>query len=196
MSEFDDAGQSGSRVSGCMFQVVTHAIALALGSVGGILGVQMAEYYQDPETMSRPEAELSRAELIAKLDASEKAYAELLAEKMKTHNANVWLVNTGWSGGGHGVGKRMSLKYTRAILDAIHDGSLAKAPTVVDPVFGLHVPTVCANVPAEMLIAKNTWADKAAYDAKAKHLAGLFVKNFGKYADRASEKIRAAAPKV
>ena len=81
MSEFDDAGQSGSRVSGCMFQVVTHAIALALGSVGGILGVQMAEYYQDPETMSRPEAELSRAELIAKLDASERAYAELLAEQ-------------------------------------------------------------------------------------------------------------------
>ncbi len=81
MSEFDDAGQTGSRVSGCMFQVVTHAIALALGSVGGILGVQVAEYYQDPETMSRPEAELSRAELIAKLDASERAYAELLAEQ-------------------------------------------------------------------------------------------------------------------
>ncbi len=81
MSEFDDAGQTGSRVSGCMFQVVTHAIALALGSVGGILGVQVAEYYQDPETMSRPEAELSRAELIAKLDASERAYAEMLAEQ-------------------------------------------------------------------------------------------------------------------
>jgi len=123
-------------------------------------------------------------------------YAELLAEKIAKNGSQAWLVNTGWSGGGHGVGKRMSLKYTRAILDAIHDGSLAKAQTVTDPVFGLHVPTVCANVPSEMLIAKNTWADKAAYDAKAKHLASLFVKNFGKYADRASEKIRAAAPKI
>jgi phosphoenolpyruvate carboxykinase (ATP) len=123
-------------------------------------------------------------------------YAELLAEKIAKHGSQAWLVNTGWSGGGHGVGKRMSLKYTRAILDAIHDGSLAKAPTVVDPIFGLHVPTACANVPSEMLIAKNTWADKAAYDAKAKHLASLFVKNFAKYADRASEKIRAAAPKL
>ena len=123
-------------------------------------------------------------------------YAELLAEKIAKNGSQAWLVNTGWSGGGHGVGKRMSLKYTRAILDAIHDGSLAKAPTVVDPIFGLHVPTQCTNVPAEILIAKNTWADKASYDQKAKLLASLFVKNFQKYADRASEKIRAAAPKV
>ena len=123
-------------------------------------------------------------------------YAELLADKIAKNGSQAWLVNTGWSGGGHGVGKRMSLKYTRAILDAIHDGSLAKSATVVDPVFGLVVPTSCANVPSEILIAKNTWADKAAYDQKAAHLASLFVKNFGKYADRASEKIRAAAPRV
>jgi phosphoenolpyruvate carboxykinase (ATP) len=75
-------------------------------------------------------------------------YAELLAAKIAANGSQAWLVNTGWSGGGHGVGKRMSLKYTRAILDAIHDGSLAKAPTVEDPIFGLHVPTACANVPA------------------------------------------------
>jgi phosphoenolpyruvate carboxykinase (ATP) len=123
-------------------------------------------------------------------------YAELLAAKISQHGSQAWLVNTGWSGGGHGVGKRMSLKYTRAIIDAIHDGSLAKAATVVDPVFGLAMPTTCANVPAEILVPKNTWTDKAAYDQKAKTLAGLFAKNFGKYADRASEKIRAAAPKV
>jgi phosphoenolpyruvate carboxykinase (ATP) len=123
-------------------------------------------------------------------------YAELLAEKIGKHGSQAWLVNTGWSGGGHGVGKRMSLKYTRAILDAIHDGSLAKAATVEDPIFGLHVPKNCANVPEEMLIAKNTWADKAAYDQKAKHLAALFTKNFGRYADRASEKIRGAGPKI
>jgi phosphoenolpyruvate carboxykinase (ATP) len=123
-------------------------------------------------------------------------YAELLADKIAKNGSQAWLVNTGWSGGGHGVGKRMSLKYTRAILDAIHDGSLQKAPTVVDPIFGLVVPTACNNVPPEMLIAKNTWADKAAYDTKAKLLAGLFHKNFQKYADRASEKIRSAGPKV
>jgi phosphoenolpyruvate carboxykinase (ATP) len=123
-------------------------------------------------------------------------YAELLAAKIGKHGSQAWLVNTGWSGGGHGVGKRMSLKYTRAIIDAIHDGSLAKAATVVDPVFGLAIPTACANVPAEILVPKNTWSDKAAYDQKAKTLAGLFAKNFSKYADRASEKIRAAAPRV
>jgi len=81
MSEFDDAAQPASRVAGCMFQVVTHAIALALGSVGGILGVQFAEYQQNPEIFKRPEGELSRAELIAKLDASQKAYEELLKEQ-------------------------------------------------------------------------------------------------------------------
>jgi phosphoenolpyruvate carboxykinase (ATP) len=123
-------------------------------------------------------------------------YAELLADKIAKNGSQAWLVNTGWSGGGHGVGKRMSLKYTRAILDGIHDGSLAKAQTVVDPIFGLHVPTRCHNVPDEMLVARNTWADKKAYDDKAKHLAGLFNKNFTKYADRASEKIRGAGPKL
>ncbi|HLQ37573.1 MAG TPA: phosphoenolpyruvate carboxykinase (ATP), partial [Planctomycetota bacterium] len=123
-------------------------------------------------------------------------YAELLAAHIARTGAQAWLVNTGWSGGGHGVGKRMSLKYTRAILDAIHDGSLQKAETTEDPVFGLKVPTACANVPSEILIAKNTWKDKAAYDQKHKHLAGLFVKNFQKYADKASEKIRAAAPRI
>jgi len=123
-------------------------------------------------------------------------YAELLADKIAKNGSQAWLVNTGWSGGGHGVGKRMSLRYTRAILDAIHDGSLAKAATVVDPTFGLHVPQGCNNVPAEILNPRNTWADKAAYDQKAKHLAGLFTKNFGKYADRASEAIRSAGPKA
>jgi phosphoenolpyruvate carboxykinase (ATP) len=123
-------------------------------------------------------------------------YAELLAAHIARHGSQAWLVNTGWSGGGYGVGKRMSLKYTRAILDAIHDGSLAKAATASDPVFGLEVPKTCANVPAEVLWPKNTWQDKAAYDQKQKHLAGLFVKNFAKYADQASAKIRAAAPRV
>src|SRR5690242_17415073 len=101
-------------------------------------------------------------------------YAELLAAKMKKHNARVWLVNTGWGGGGPGVGKRISLKNTRAIIDAIHDGSLAKAKTQKDEVFGFDVATECPNVSPEILIPRNAWADKAAFDATAKKLAGLF----------------------
>ena len=122
-------------------------------------------------------------------------YAEMLADKLKQHSAPTWLVNTGWSGGGHGVGSRMKLRYTRAIIDAIHNGSLANAPTVTDPVFGLEVPTVCEGVPSEILIPRNTWTDKAAYDRQANKVGALFRKNFEKYADRASAEVLAAAPK-
>ena len=123
-------------------------------------------------------------------------YAELLAAQIAKHGSQAWLVNTGWSGGGYGVGHRMSIKHTRAILDGIHDGSLAKAKTVTDEIFGLVVPTKCNHVPDELLIAKNTWSDKAAYDQKAKHLASLFNKNFAKFADRASDAIKNAGPKL
>ena len=123
-------------------------------------------------------------------------YAELLAEKMRSHSANAWLVNTGWSGGAYGVGKRMSLKYTRAIIDAIHDGSLQNVATTTDPVFGLEIPTTCPNVPDEILVPKSTWSDEAAFEKTASKLAGLFVENFKKYESDASEAIRAAGPKV
>jgi len=123
-------------------------------------------------------------------------YAELLADKMREHKANAWLVNTGWSGGAYGTGSRMSLKYTRAIIDAIHDGSLAKSATATDSVFGLEVPTECANVPSEILVPKNTWADKGAFDTTANKLAGLFVENFKKFESDASEAIKGAGPKV
>jgi len=122
-------------------------------------------------------------------------YAEMLAEKLRHHNAPTWLVNTGWSGGGYGVGARMKLKYTRAIIDAIHNGSLANAPTETDPVFGLEVPTLCEGVPSEILIPRNTWSDKAAYDRQANKVGALFRKNFEKYADKASAEVLAAAPK-
>ena len=108
-------------------------------------------------------------------------YAELLAEKVEKHGANVWLVNTGWSGGGFGVGKRMKLAYTRAIIDAIHDGSLAEADVVVDPFFGLAIPQSCAGVPSELLNPRNTWSDGDAYDTKATKLAALFRENFKTY---------------
>src|SRR5262245_21056795 len=121
-------------------------------------------------------------------------YAELLAAKMQQTKANAWLVNTGWSGGAYGVGARMKLKLTRAIINAIHNGELAKAATATDPVFGFAVPTTCSGVPAEILIPRNTWADKASYDATAKKLAGLFRNNFEKFADGASADVRAAGP--
>jgi len=121
-------------------------------------------------------------------------YAELLADKMKKHKVNVWLVNTGWSGGSYGTGHRMKLAYTRCIIDAIHAGELATAPTEKDPIFGLHVVTACPNVPDDILIPRNTWKDPAKYDETARKLAGLFKKNFEQYADVASPEVRAAGP--
>jgi phosphoenolpyruvate carboxykinase (ATP) len=123
-------------------------------------------------------------------------YAELLAERIRKHGSNAWLVNTGWSGGAYGVGKRMDLKHTRAIVDAIHDGSLLKSETQTDPTFGLEVPTHCPGVPDEILIPKNTWAKPDDYDAKARELAGLFHENFAKYRDKASAEIRDAGPRA
>jgi len=121
-------------------------------------------------------------------------YAELLAAKMKKHNARVWLVNTGWGGGAHGTGKRISLKHTRAIIDAIHSGALTKAKTQRDATFGFDVITECPNVPSEILVPRNAWADKSAYDATAKKLAGLFKENFKTYEAGASAEVKAAGP--
>lgn len=121
-------------------------------------------------------------------------YAELLAKKMSQHNARVWLVNTGWSGGGPGVGSRMNLAYTRAIVDAIHDGRLTDAPVAKDPVFGLDVITTCPGVPGDMLLPRKTWKDEAAYDATAKKLAKLFVDNFKTYEGGCTAEVRNAGP--
>jgi len=121
-------------------------------------------------------------------------YAELLAHKMKKHNARVWLVNTGWSGGAHGSGKRISLKHTRAIIDAIHNGALVKAKTQRDPTFGVEVVIECPNVPSDILIPRNAWADKAAYEATANKLAGLFRQNFQTYQGGVNAEVKAAGP--
>jgi phosphoenolpyruvate carboxykinase (ATP) len=121
-------------------------------------------------------------------------YAELLADKMKHHQANAWLVNTGWSGGAYGVGSRMKLKLTRAIINAIHSGELAGVETVIDPIFGVAVPTSCPGVPSEVLIPRNTWEVKTSFDDTARKLAKLFQDNFEKYAEGASEEVRAAGP--
>src|SRR5918911_1053046 len=121
-------------------------------------------------------------------------YADLLAQKMNEHNANCWLINTGWSGGPYGEGKRMEIKYTRAMIRAILTGKLAAVETRPDPIFGVGVPVSCPEVPAEVLIPRNTWKDKDDYDQKARHLARLFNENFKKFADGVSEQVRAVAP--
>ena len=123
-------------------------------------------------------------------------YAELLAEKMRTHGSEAWLVNTGLTGGPYGTGERMSLTYTRAIIDAIHDGSLARAPTETDPIFGFAVPTECPNVPDEILQPRNTWSDPDAYDAARIRLARRFADNFEKFEEGTSDEIRRAGPTV
>jgi phosphoenolpyruvate carboxykinase (ATP) len=122
-------------------------------------------------------------------------YAELLAAKMTAHNANVWLVNTGWSGGGYGVGSRIKLAYTRAILDAIHDGTLASAPTAPDPVFGVNVVTSCPGVPAEILVPRDTWPEPSIYDAAARKLGALFRENFLRY-ETSTTGLAAAGPRL
>ena len=124
-------------------------------------------------------------------------YAELLGKKLKEDkNINVWLVNTGWTGGSYGVGSRIKLSYTRALITAALNGELEKVKFETLPVFNLQMPTACPGVPAEMLNPRNTWKDKDAYDAKANELAKSFVKNFAQYASAANDEILSAAPKV
>jgi phosphoenolpyruvate carboxykinase (ATP) len=123
-------------------------------------------------------------------------YAEMLAERIEKHDARVWLVNTGWTGGPYGTGHRMNLPHTRAIVDAIHSGELRGAPTETDPVFGFDIPTACPGVPSDILIPRNTWDDGAAYDEQRTKLARLFVENFKKYEEGSSDEILGAGPKL
>ena len=123
-------------------------------------------------------------------------YAELLGEKMDKHEANVWLINTGWSGGPYGVGERTKLPFTRAMITAALEGQLDDQSYHEDPIFGLAIPAECPGVPTEILDPKNTWADQDAYQEKANFLANSFVKNFEKFAEFANEEILAGAPKV
>ena len=121
-------------------------------------------------------------------------YADLLGEKIRRHGADCWLVNTGWSGGPFGVGRRMKIAHTRAMVSAALDGSLAHIETRRDPIFGLHVPVSCPDVPPEVLTPRDTWSDPVAYDAAARDLARRFRENFAAYEDHVSEEIRSAGP--
>lgn len=123
-------------------------------------------------------------------------YAEMLGKKMAANNVNVWLVNTGWSGGGYGVGSRMKLKYTRSMITAALNGELANVDYKEHAVFGLSMPVTCPNVPDALLSPKNTWANKETYDTKANELADAFNANFVQFTKNASDEILASAPKA
>jgi phosphoenolpyruvate carboxykinase (ATP) len=122
-------------------------------------------------------------------------YAEMLGQLLKQHDSQVWLVNTGWSGGPYGVGARMKLSYTRAMVRAALDGSLATAQYAADPIFGLQIPQSVSGVPTEVLDPRRTWSDGAAYDAQASKLAGMFRDNITKFGDAVSPEILGAGPR-
>ncbi|REL38011.1 phosphoenolpyruvate carboxykinase (ATP) [Rhodohalobacter sp. SW132] len=121
-------------------------------------------------------------------------YAELLAEKIRKHNSHVWLVNTGWTGGPHGIGHRMKLSHTRKMLSEAIAGNLEGVEYYEEPIFGLSIPTLVDGVPSEVLIPRNTWNDKEAYDKKANHLAGMFADNFDQFKKQAAKNIVQAGP--
>jgi len=122
-----------------------------------------------------------------------RVYAEMLGRRLREHNAQCWLVNTGWTGGAFGVGKRMSLPHTRAMVHAALDGRLAQAEFTTEPAFGLSIPATCPGVPSELLNPRNAWADKAAYDTQARLLASKFVENFRKF--DVPDAVRQAGPR-
>ena len=123
-------------------------------------------------------------------------YAEMLSQKLKETGVQVWLINTGWTGGPYGVGSRMKLKYTSAMITAALNGELDNVEYVQHEVFGIQKPQSCPNVPAEILNPRNTWADKDLYDKKAVELANKFKENFAKFEEFANEEILAGGPLV
>ena len=121
-------------------------------------------------------------------------YAELLRKKIEAHDSTCWLVNTGWIGGAFGVGRRMKISHTRALIRAALAGDLDSVPVVVEPVFGLSIPTKCKDVPAELMQPRQIWPDKNLYDTKARDLAALFKRNFSQYAEGLPPEVLAAGP--
>ncbi len=144
---------------------------------------------------SEPQATFSTCFGAPFLPLRPSVYANLLGEKLRQHKARVWLVNTGWTGGPFGVGKRMHLPYTRAMVSAAITGKLDGAKFQADPRFGVEIPVACPDVPSEILIPSATWKSKADYEAKANDLAGSFQKNFASFPD-AAEAVREAGPKL
>ncbi|MEO5953948.1 MAG: phosphoenolpyruvate carboxykinase (ATP), partial [Chloroflexia bacterium] len=146
--------------------------------------------------VTRPEPEFSACFGSPFLPLPPMIYAHMLGEKIRQHNSDVWLVNTGWTGGPYGTGHRMSITHTRAMVAAALNGSLANVETRPDPTFGIRVPTSCPGVPNEVLWPKNTWTDPNAYDEAARDLARRFQENFAKFKDQVTAEVRNAGPKA
>jgi phosphoenolpyruvate carboxykinase (ATP) len=144
--------------------------------------------------VTQPEATFSTCFALPFLPLRPARYAELLDEKVRKHKTQAWLVNTGWTGGPQGQGRRMPLAYTRAMVRAILNGSLASVAFTSDPIFGLAIAATCRDVPSEVLNARATWSNPAAYDAPARRLAGLFANNFKQHAAGVSEAVVRAGP--
>jgi len=123
-------------------------------------------------------------------------YARLLGDKIKEHRSQCWLVNTGWTGGPYGVGARIKIAYTRAMIDAILTGALDGIQGEDDPVFGVRVPVSCPGVPNEVLNPRNTWSSQADYDQQSRQLARMFIDNFGQYAEAVPSEVIHAGPKL
>ena len=146
--------------------------------------------------VTEPEATFSACFGAAFLAWPPNKYAEMLAEKMQKHNAKAWLVNTGLTGGSYGTGKRINLKNTRSIINAIHSGKLDNLDCITDNVFGFGIPKSCPDVPNEILQPRGTWDNPEKYDDQAEKLGKLFHKNFEKYKEECSEEIVKAGPDV
>jgi phosphoenolpyruvate carboxykinase (ATP) len=159
-----------------------------LGYTAKVAGTEMG--------VTEPEATFSACFGAPFMPLSPTVYAKMLGEKIEKHGVRVWLLNTGWTGGPYGVGDRMSLPHTRAMLNAALDGKLDDVEYKTDENFGLATPTSCPGVPDEILDPRNTWQDKDAFDKSAKDLAGRFVENFRPFAEKVSEPVLAAGPKA
>jgi phosphoenolpyruvate carboxykinase (ATP) len=122
-------------------------------------------------------------------------YAKFLGDRIARHQARVWLVNTGWTGGPYGVGSRMKIAHTRAMIRAALNGELDRVAYTTDPVFNLDVPQSVPGVPTEVLTPRNTWKNGADYDTQAKKLAAMFVENFKTFEGEATPDVRAAGPR-
>jgi phosphoenolpyruvate carboxykinase (ATP) len=144
--------------------------------------------------ITEPEATFSVCFGAPFLPLPPETYSRLLGDKLTKHGSRVWLVNTGWTGGPYGVGERMKLRYTRAMLHAALEGKLDEVATERDPIFGLEIPLECPDVPSAILRPRDTWTDKEAYDTQARALAGMFKENFEKFADGVPDEVRSAGP--
>jgi phosphoenolpyruvate carboxykinase (ATP) len=146
--------------------------------------------------ITEPKATFSTCFAAPFLVLNPSVYANLLGEKIIKHNVKCWLLNTGWTGGPYGIGARMKIAYTRAMLNAAIEGLINKAETCEDPFFRLNIPTSCPGVPSEVLNPRNTWQDKEAYDKGAKKLARMFHENFEQFSNVVSNKVIQSGPKI